>query len=115
MGLPSISQYADSIDHPHGLFRTLGEFTPVRDMYGQVQIVAGNSAAIFRISTPELPAAALKCYIKPSPYLREIYGYLGTHPDPLLVPARLLPEEIFVYDLFGVAWIIDFTWFAACG
>ncbi len=97
MGYPSISQYIESVSNAFGLFRTLGEIDADRDLYGQVRFTTGSNAVIVRFRQ-EGSAFLLKCPLKHHPHRRRIYDYITEHPDSLLSEARLLPEEIYVYD-----------------
>lgn len=99
-GLPTVSEYIDALANPHGLFRTLGAVEPETDAWGNVRFIAGGNAVVFRVAADERQLM-LKCYIRPPRHSREVYGWLATHPDPLLSPARLLTEELYVYDALG--------------
>lgn len=104
MRAPYINEYILSVGEPRGLLRTLGEFSARRDAYGRVRFTAGNNAVVFNVDSPA-GAAMLKCYTRPGVPRPEVYDYLGSHPDPLLCGARLLPREMYVYDaLGGGAW-----------
>lgn len=99
MGYPSISQWIDTVANPHGRFRTLGRFEPMRDAYGQVRFTAGNSAAVFRIRSGNRQMA-LKCFIKEGRNRKSLYR-TTKGCDPLLSPTNVLPGEAYVYDDFG--------------
>ena len=87
--LPIISlyRYLKSVSNPHGLTRTLGSFR----MKGYR---TGNSAAVFEIELDDGGRKMLKCYTRPRPGLREIYG------------RRLLEKELYVYtDCSHGVWV----------
>ena len=102
MKRPTISQYAETVANLHGLARTLPDAEADRDRYGNPVLTAGNNAAVFRVRSEGIPLA-LKCYTKPGPPDPRIYEYLSAHPDPLIVPARILEQELMVYDELGEA------------
>lgn len=109
MRLPTIGQYLDSISHPFGLFRTLEGYEAKRDMFGEVSVRAGNNAAVFRLEGRETPLA-LKCYIKPGRFMREIYDYIERHPSRLMATGvRRLCRELYVYDHCGEGDYYDVT------
>ena len=109
MRLPTIGQYLDSISHPFGLFRTLEGYEAKRDMFGEVSVRAGNNAAVFRLEGRETPLA-LKCYIKPGRFMREIYDYIERHPSRLMASGvRRLCRELYVYDHCGQGDYYDVT------
>ncbi len=99
-GLPTISEYADALANPYGRFRTLEGVEPYTDARGDVVFFAGNNAAVFPVSTSR-GTTTLKCYIKNGLHAKEVYSYLSARHDPLLTPARLLEDEIFVHSMFG--------------
>lgn len=75
------------MQNPHGLTRTLGSFR----MKGYR---TGNSAAVFDVELENGRRAMLKCYTRPRPGLREIYG------------RRLLEKELYVYmDCSHGVWV----------
>lgn len=98
--LPTISDYIDALRNPYGRFRTLGEPESRTNTRGEILFYAGNNSAVF-------PAAqngntiTIKCYIKNRLHAEKIYSYICAADDSLLTPARLLTEEIYVYDIFG--------------
>lgn len=99
-GLPTISDYADALTNPDGRFRTLHRVEPRTDARGEVVFFAGNNAAVFPVCTAHGPTT-LKCYIKKGLHVREVYNHLSRIQDPLLTPARLLENELFVHGVFG--------------
>ncbi len=106
MTRPSITDYIRTLENPVGVFRTLGEIVPERDVYGEVELVAGNSAAIFRYRAGR-GMRFLKCYIRPNPYLREIYDYIENFRPALLPEVKLLRNEMYVHTLAGGAGWVD--------
>lgn len=100
MGIPTISQYAESVCHPYGLFRTLDEPVCERDAYGEPVFAAGGNAAVFKVKLRGR-AYALKCYIRPGKRNDAVYGYIADRHPPLLYETRYLPEELYVYDMDG--------------
>lgn len=98
--IPTISQYAYSVGHPHGLFRTLGEPECERNAYSEPVFSAGGNAAVFKVYTLE-GCCALKCYIRTGIRTARIYDYIATHPSRLLYRSRYMPGEIYVYDIGG--------------
>jgi serine/threonine protein kinase len=110
---PTITDYVDSFESHSGVFRTLGEITLRRDVYGAPEICVGNSAAIFTCVDAKGEQRFLKCYIRPNPYLGEVYDYIRKHPHPLLPEARFLPGEFFVHTMCsGAGWvdIVEGAW-----
>jgi hypothetical protein len=119
----TISDYIGALDNQTGVFRTLGGngsenggggevdcgagIAFRRDIYGAVEFVAGNSAAIFRYTDPAGRQRFIKCHIRPNPYLREIYDYIARERHPLLPDVRLLPDELFVHTLCGESGRVD--------
>jgi len=93
---PTITDYIDALENPRGVFRTLGEVAVERDHYGAPLFRAGNSAAVFTYPDGGR-RRMLKCYIRPNPHLRAVYGYIERMRPPLLPRARLLAGELFVY------------------
>lgn len=51
---PSISEYKASLERPAGLFRSIEIEEVCRDIYGEIELRSGNSAAVFRIRTKRL-------------------------------------------------------------
>lgn len=138
MRLPTISDYVSTLANPEGVFRTLGGgedaggsgcAVPIevdRDIYREIELRAGNSAAVFTYTFDGKTAGKtdsktegnidckigegarsvgrrrfLKCYIRPNPYLRPIYRYVEKHRPPLLADVRLLRDELYVHPLAG--------------
>ncbi len=100
MRLPTISQYIDSLLNPSGLFRSLGDFRVDTDARGNVRMMAGNNAVIFRVLFGEKPAM-LKCYIRPGRFIEKVYGYAAELNEDFLCRTRLLPAEMLVFDHAG--------------
>lgn len=71
-----------------------------RDIYREIALRAGNSAAIFTYRRGG-GRRLLKCHIRPNPRLREIYDYIETRRPALLPEIRLLRDELYVYRLSG--------------
>ncbi len=107
MPRPAITDYTGTLENPAGVFRTLGEPLVERDIYGAVQLHAGNSAAIFTYAGEGGRRRFLKCYIRPNPHLRTVYGYIERRRPALLPEVRLLRDEIFVHTLGGGAGWVD--------
>lgn len=80
----TLSQYLSTLSDPRGLTRTLGDIEVCRGPDGRICCSAGNTAAVFRIRH-EGRIRSLRCYLRPAPRLREIYG------------DRLLEKELWVY------------------
>ncbi len=100
MTLLTINGYLDTLNNPDGLFRSLTGFTVRRDLYGACEIRSGNNSVVFRLDFGSRPFM-LKCYTRhkrPSPAL---YDYVARSRSPLLTPARILPQEIWVFDHNG--------------
>ena len=76
MNTPTISQYAESVCHPYGRFRTLGEPAVERDAYGEPLLYAGGNAAVFKVWLAGRPYA-LKCYTRPGKRNGMLYAYLA--------------------------------------
>lgn len=99
MRYPTINQYLESLSNPHLLFRTLGDFSVERDLYGEISFFSGNYAVIFKCIGEEGRPFALKCYTRVPVHVEMSYDYLRTvPPSPYLVPGRYLRDEILVYD-----------------
>ncbi len=101
MLLPAITDYIGALENPTGVFRTLGEVSVERDIYGAVHLRAGNSAAVFRYTDEAGKARFLKCHIRPNPHLRAVYDYIERRRPALLPEVRLLPGELWVHTLGG--------------
>lgn len=97
---PSISDYVCALGNPVGVFRTLGDVEAERDVYGEIELRAGNSAAVFTYLR-DGARRFMKCYVRPNPYLRPIYRYIEQNQPPLLPDVSLLPEELYVHTLSG--------------
>lgn len=99
MRQPTINQYIETIKSPYGMFKTIGEVGAERDTYDRVRLRSGNSAVIFKIFI-DGKAHMLKCYIKQGYALDEKYEYLATIAAECgyIASAKLLTDEIFVYD-----------------
>lgn len=100
MSFPTISQYADTLCRPNGLFRTLGEPVCERNAYGEPVFVAGGNGAVFKVHALG-STLALKCYTRGGKPTREIADYFAAHPSPLVHAVRYMPEEIYVYGIDG--------------
>lgn len=100
MKITTITKYTESVMHPFGLFRTLGEPVCELDHYGDPIVFAGGSAAVFKIRICG-KCYALKCYTKPKPHASAIYDLIGTISSPLLHKTQYLPKEIYIYDNGG--------------
>ena len=106
MFAPTIADYIAALEAPEGLFRTLfrdGQMPDFqRDIYGELQFRAGNSAAIFRYVD-----RFLKLYIRPNPHLRAVYGYVERKRPPILPDVRLLPDELWIDSPTGFRGWVD--------
>jgi serine/threonine protein kinase len=102
---PTITDYISALENPSGVFRTLDVPRVERDVYGSPEFVAGNSAAVFRLSGADGHKRLLKCYIRPNPHLRTIYEYVELHRPALLPRVRLLREEIFIHTASEAGWV----------
>mgnify|MGYP000772962692 FL=1 len=100
MNTPTISQYAESVCHPYGRFRTLGEPAVERNAYGEPLLYAGGNAAVFKVWLAGRPYA-LKCYTRPGKRNGMLYAYLAGRRTPLLCEVRYLPEELYIYGPDG--------------
>lgn len=100
MTITPISQYAESISRPYGLFRTLVAPECERNAYGEAVFLAGGNAAVFKVWIGETPYA-LKCYTRGKRPSLGIYEYLTTHPSHLRYETQYLPQELYVYDMSG--------------
>lgn len=80
----TLRQYLSTLSDPHGLTRTLDQIEVCRDEQGKMCYTAGNSAVVFRIRHQGM-IRSLRCYTRPTPHLREIYG------------ERFLPRELYLY------------------
>lgn len=81
----TLRQYLTALADPYGLTRTLHDMELCRDEAGRPLYAAGNSAAVCRVRIGER-RYALRCYFRPMPHLREIYG------------ERLLEAELYLHD-----------------
>lgn len=97
---PSITDYIRALENPDGIFKTLGDVRADRDIYREIALRAGNSAAVFTFVRGGAKHL-LKCHIRPNPRLREIYDYIETRRPPLLPDVRLLRDEFYVHRLSG--------------
>jgi serine/threonine protein kinase len=103
--LPRVTDYVHTLENPHGVFRTLGEVSVERNVYGEVELHSGNNSVIFTY-TRGGAKRFLKCYTRPNPYLREIYSYIEKMRPRLLPRVRLLAGELYVTTLSGeTAWV----------
>lgn len=67
--LPSIEQYRDSVSDSFGLFRTLKNFSPHRDRYGEATFTAGNFSAVFKADISDGIPVNISC--RPQGGMRE--------------------------------------------
>ncbi len=104
---PTITDYIAALENPEGVFRTLGKLSVRRDIYGAVEFLAGNSAAIFRHTAADGGQRFLKCYIRPNRHLHTIYDYVERRRPALLPEVRLLREEVFVHRPDSAAGWVD--------
>lgn len=80
----TLRQYLFSLADSRGLTRTLGEIEVCRNADGGLCFSSGNSALVFRIRLGGR-VRSLRCYLRPMPHLRAIYG------------ERLLERELYLY------------------
>lgn len=80
----TVTQYLESVLNSRGLTRTLGEIDVCRTADGSPVFHTGNSSVVFRIRLGGRDRL-LKCYTRPQPHLRAIYG------------ERFRPAELFLY------------------
>jgi serine/threonine protein kinase len=104
---PTITDYIATLENPSGVFRTLGEISVERDIYGAVALRAGNSAAVFRYAAPGAGWRFLKCYVRRNRHLGAVYDYIERRRPALLPDVRLLAGEMFVHTSGGCAEWID--------
>lgn len=79
-----ISDIVDAVSCPSTVWRTLCGIEPLCHD-GKPMYVVGNAAVLFTVKH-EGRLKMLKCYTRPNPYLREIYGALF-HPRELCIVA----------------------------
>ncbi len=96
----SITDYIRTLENPTGVFRTLGDVEVARDVYREIELRAGNSAAVFTYMHGG-QKRLLKCYTRPNPRLREIYAYIERNAPALFPEIRLLQDELYVHSLSG--------------
>lgn len=118
MRLPSINQYIDTLNSPFGLLRTIDGLEAERDCYRRVRFRSGNSAVVFKVFIGELPYM-LKCYIKTGQSLNIKYEYINNivAKCDFIVDARLLMNEIYIYDYNGGGAFFDVVlapWIEGC-
>lgn len=98
--MPTISQYIESVREPYALFRTLGDVVSVRGADGEPVLYSGNNGVVFKIVV-EGRVCQLKCYFRRPRFTYEIYDFISTIDSPYLLRARLLRDEMYVYDYDG--------------
>lgn len=98
---PIIGQYVEALTDPFRIFRTLGEVVPERDAYGEPLFWSGNYSAIFKVRCADGKYYALKCYTRLPRHAAAVYASLGGGTVPYLVPARFLPDEIYLCEHSG--------------
>ncbi|MDR2912004.1 MAG: phosphotransferase [Alistipes sp.] len=103
----TITDYVGVFDNPVGVFRSLGEPVVERDVYGLPRMWVGNSAAVFVYADGAGCRRFLKCYVRPNPHLRSVYGYVEGRRPALLPRVRLLRDELFVHTAGGEAGWVD--------
>lgn len=75
---PSVSEYRASLERPAELFRSIEIEEVCRDVYGEIELHSGNSAAVFRIRTKESDRTmCLRCFRKSNPHLPQVYRYMS--------------------------------------
>ena len=98
---PIIGQYVEALTDPFRIFRTLGEVVPERDAYGEPLFWSGNYSVIFKVRCADGKYYALKCYTRLPRHAAAVYASLGGGTVPYLVPARFLPDEIYLCEHSG--------------
>ncbi len=83
----SVLQILESLEEPHGNFRTLADVELCRDTHGMPVCMAGNSALVAKVRIGER-TCKLRCYTRPKRNLAAIYR------------DRFLPEELSVGGSF---------------
>jgi hypothetical protein len=106
MMLPRVTDYVHAVENPHGVFRTLGEVAVTQNVYGEVELHAGNNSVIFTYLSGRAKRF-LKCYTRHNPHLHTIYSYIERVRPRLLPRVRLLPAELYVTTLAGKAGWVD--------
>ena len=98
---PSVSEYRASLERPAELFRSIEIEEVCRDVYGEIELRNGNSAAVFRIRTKESAGKTmcLRCFRKGNPHLPAVYRYLSRCGSPLVSPCRYYEQEMCVATL----------------
>lgn len=96
-GLPTISQYIQSVREPYALFKTLGMFECERDIDLEPKHSSGNNGVIFKI-TRNQSTLLLKCYTNSTEFSSAIYNFVGRLESRYMIKAQLLPSEMYVYD-----------------
>ncbi|UKI39908.1 MAG: hypothetical protein L6V35_04040 [Alistipes putredinis] len=101
------------------LFRSIEIEEVCRDVYGEIELRSGNSAAVFRIRTKESAGKTmcLRCFRKGNPHLPAVYRYLSRCGSPLVSPCRYYEQEMCVatlsdaryryYDVVLSEWVTD--------
>lgn len=100
MYYPTISDFVRALENSDGIFRTLDGVAAERDIYGDIELRCGNSAAVFTYRAGG-KRRFLKCYVRPNRYLRQIYAYVEREHPQLLGDFRLLQEELYVDSISG--------------
>ncbi len=100
---PSISEYKASLERPKDLFRTIEIEEVRRDIYGEIELRSGNSAAVFRVRTADSGGKEmnLRCFRKWNPHLPKVYGYLSQSRCRLIAPCRYCEKEMCVVSAAG--------------
>ena len=98
---PSISEYKASLERPAGLFRSIEIEEVCRDIYGEIELRSGNSAAVFRIRTKDSKdrIMCLRCFRKGNPHLTAVYRYLSQCGSALISQCRYYEQEMCVASL----------------
>lgn len=97
MALPSINQYIISVADSYGLLRTIRDFSPHRDRYGDPVFISGNFSAVFKADTAD-GTIAMKCYTREIPCLRERFEFIKMLDSAYLVHVSYLPGELFIFS-----------------
>jgi len=98
---PTIGQYLEVMSNPQGVFRTLGDVQPERDLFREPVFSAGNYSVVFKVRLPDGKLYALKCYTRLPSYAEPVREALGSGRAPYLLPYRFLPDEVYLWHADG--------------
>ena len=100
MAFPIISDYKDALRNAAGRFATLA-VTPVLDARAEPCFVAGNFAAVFKVTVDGTDTlVAVKCFVRDLPELErrhlEIARFIELANRPYFIDVGFLADEIYV-------------------